>query len=201
MQRLVTRSDTLQQSYWLHLIGRLYYWLSGWTMKGGMPDVAKSVIVVAPHTSNWDFFVFMMGSFVLQIRGQWLGKHTLFVGPVGWIFRKLGGIPIERSANHDFVSQAVKAVEDSTAITLVIAAEGTRKKSDHWKSGFYYVALGAKVPIILAYADYKRKAAGIGPAIYPTGDVEADLAKIRDFYATITPLYPEDRSEVRFKQA
>lgn len=165
-----------------------------------MPDIPKSVIVVAPHTSNWDFLVFLMGSFVLGIRGQWIGKDTIFVGPLGWLFRKLGGIPLDRTVSHDLVGQAVHALQESTAMTLVLSPEGTRKKSDHWKSGFYYFALGAKVPILLAYADYRRKVAGIGPAIWPTGDVEADLAKIRDFYSGITPRYLEQRSEVRFRK-
>lgn len=199
MPRLVTESHTLKQSKWLELIGRAYYRLTGWSMRGQMPDVPKSVIIVGPHTSNWDFFVFMMGSFILRLRGQWMGKHTLFVGPVGWIFRKLGGIPIERSSRHDLVGQAIQAIEKSSAITLVIAAEGTRKKSDHWKSGFYYIALGAKVPIVMAYADFAKKEAGIGPHFIPTGDVEADLKLIRDFYNSVTPKYPEHRSEVRFR--
>lgn len=198
MEMRVHKSNTLKQSGWLGMVGRLYYRLTGWKMCGEMPDIAKSVIVVAPHTSNWDFLVFMMGSFVLGLRGQWLGKHTLFVGPLGWLFRKLGGIPVERSTKHDFVSQAARSITESTAITLVIAAEGTRKKSDHWKSGFYYVAREAGVPIVLAYADYAKKEAGIGPAIYPTADVEADIAKIRDFYAGVTPRYPDQRSDVRF---
>ena len=181
-------------------IGRLYYAMTGWKIDGEMPDIPKSVIVVAPHTSNWDFLVFLMGSFVLGIRGQWIGKHTIFVGPLGWLFRKLGGIPLDRSASHDLVGQAVHALNESTAMTLVLSPEGTRKKSDHWKSGVYYFALGAKVPILLAYSDYSRKAAGIGPMIWPTGDVEGDLAKIRDFYAGITPRYPAQRSDVRFRK-
>jgi len=185
--------------FWIG-VGRLYYWLSGWKIEDPMPNIAKSVIVVAPHTSNWDFLVFLMGSFVLGIRGQWIGKHTIFVGPLGWLFRKLGGIPLDRTASHDLVGQAVRALDESTAMTLVLSPEGTRKKSDHWKSGFYYFALGAKVPILLAYADYRRKVAGIGPAIWPTGDVESDLAKILDFYATITPRYPAQRSDVRFRK-
>ena len=164
-----------------------------------MPPYAKSVIIVGPHTSNWDFMVFMMGSFVLGVRGQWLGKHTLFRGPLGWLLRKIGGIPLDRTSKHDLVEQAVQALKSSTAMTLVLAPEGTRNKADHWKSGFYYFALGAGVPILMAYADYRTKSAGIGAELWPTGHVEADLAKIRDFYATITPRYPELRSEVRFR--
>jgi 1-acyl-sn-glycerol-3-phosphate acyltransferase len=185
---------------WLQAIGRAYYRLAGWRLEGTMPDYAKSVIIVGPHTSNWDFIVFMMGSFVLGIRGQWIGKHTIFWGPLGWLFRKLGGIPLNRSASHDLVGQAVKALKESTAMTLVLAPEGTRKKSDHWKSGFYYFALGAGVPILMAYADYSKKTAGIGAELWPTGNVEADLEKIRAFYNGITPRYPEHRSEVRFRE-
>lgn len=199
MRAEVTQQHSLRLHPWLQAIGRLYYRLTGWRIDGDMPDIPKSVIVVAPHTSNWDFMVFMAGSMVLGIRGQWIGKHTIFVGPLGWLFRKLGGIPLDRSQSHDLVGQAVKAFRESTAMTLVLAPEGTRKKSDHWRSGFYYFALGAGVPILLAYADWAKHTAGIGPVIWPTGDVEADLAKIRDFYAGITPLYPEQRSEVRFR--
>lgn len=182
-------------------VGRLYYRLTGWKLVGEMPDVPKSVIVVAPHTSNWDFMVFMMGSFVLGIRGQWLGKHTLFIGPLGWLFRKFGGIPLDRSSKHDLVSQAVTALKESPQMNLVLSPEGTRKKSDHWKSGFYYFALGAQVPILLAYADYRTKTAGIGATIWPTGDVEADLANIRAFYQGITPRHPGQESDIRFRNA
>jgi 1-acyl-sn-glycerol-3-phosphate acyltransferase len=195
----VVQSHTLRQNPTLSAIGKLYYKLSGWRLEGDMPDIAKSVITVAPHTSNWDFIVFLMGSFVLGIRGQWLGKDAIFIGPLGWLWRKLGGIALDRSSSHNLIEQAAAAFDKSTAMALVLAPEGTRKKTDHWKSGFYYIALRANVPILLAYADYKRKCAGIGPMVWPTGDVEADLAKIRAFYADITPRYPEHRSDVRFR--
>lgn len=184
----------------LRAIGRAYYRLTGWRLEGAMPGYAKSVIIVAPHTSNWDFLVFLMGSFILGVRGQWIGKHTIFVGPLGWLFRKLGGIPLDRTSSHDLVEQAVAALNESTAMTLVLAPEGTRSKSDHWKSGFYHFARGAGVPILMAYADYRTKTAGIGPELWPTGNVEEDLEKIRTFYAGITPKYPEHRSEVRFRE-
>jgi len=198
VDKLVREQHSTRLHPWLQAIGRAYYRLSGWRLEGQMPNYAKSVVIVGPHTSNWDFIVFLMGSFVLGIRGQWLGKDTIFWGPLGWLFRRLGGIPLDRNSSHDLVTQAVEALRNSSEMTLVLAPEGTRKKSNHWKSGFYYFALGAGVPIVMAYADFARKTAGIGGEVWPTGDVDADLAKIRAFYDGVTPRHPEDRSEVRF---
>jgi len=198
-------SATMQESHSLRLhpawqkFGRLMYRVLGWRIVGEYPDVPKSVIIIAPHTSNWDFIYAILASFALGIKGQWLGKDTLFVGPLGWLFRHFGGIPVDRSRRHDFVQQAADAFERSTALTLVLTPEGTRHKTDYWKSGFYHVAVAARVPILLGYVDYRTRTAGIGEVMQPTGNVEQDLATIRAFYGKVQARYESCRSSIEFR--
>jgi 1-acyl-sn-glycerol-3-phosphate acyltransferase len=177
-------------------IARLIYWLIGWRVEAVLPDLPKYVIILAPHTSNLDGFVSFTGEAILTcgfhtIKISWLGKHTLFRGPFGYLMRWLGGIAVDRRARHAFVDQAVQAFNEREHITLGITPEGMRNKSRYWKTGFYYIALGAQAPIVLAYVDYKRKVLGTGPLIRPSGDIQADMAAIRAFYETITARHPE----------
>ncbi len=184
-----------------HWTGRLLLKLFGWKTEGQLPDTTKWVCIVAWHTSNWDFFFGLMTSWVFRMHTSFLGKAPLFKGPFGWFFYAVGGIPVDRSRHHNLVAAAVEAFEKRSNLIFVIAPEGTRRKTEYWKSGFYHIALEAHVPIVLAYLDYGRKVGGVGPVIYPTGDVEADLAKIRAFYETVTPQHPELKGEIRFKDA
>jgi 1-acyl-sn-glycerol-3-phosphate acyltransferase len=182
-----------------HWTGRLLLPLFGWKTEGQLPDSPKWVCVVAWHTSNWDFFFGLLTSWVFRMHTSFLGKAPLFKGPFGWFFRAVGGIPVDRSRHNNMVAAAVDAFKTRPNLIFVIAPEGTRRKTDCWKSGFYQIALQAKVPIVLAYLDYGRKVGGLGPAIHPTGDVEADLAKIREFYDTVTPQHAELKSDLRFR--
>ncbi len=182
-----------------HLTGRLVLRLAGWKVEGQLPDLPKWVCIVAPHTSNYDFFAGLMVSWVFRMRANWLGKHSIFWGPVGWALRRIGGISVERSSHHNLVDEAVAAFAQVERMRLVLAPEGTRKRTEHWKSGFYQVALRAGVPLVLGYLDYGRKAGGLGPTLHLTGNEEEDMAAIAAFYDAVTPRHPELKGPVRLK--
>jgi 1-acyl-sn-glycerol-3-phosphate acyltransferase len=154
----------------------------GWQIQGKLPpEASKCVLIAAPHTSNWDLPYTLMVAFCLRLRVHWLGKASLFRWPFGALMRWLGGIPVDRSRNNSLVASAALAlVNAKTPVQLVIPPEGTRGKT-----GFYFIALEAKVPILLAYMDYTRKVSGLGPVFVPTGDVHKDMAEIKLFYAGI----------------
>ena len=183
-------------AYW---VGRLFLRLFGWKAEGQLPDIPQWVCIVAWHTSNWDFFYGLLVSWVFRIHTSFLAKAPLFKGPFGWFFHAVGGIPVDRTRHHNLVAAAVDAFKNRPHLVFVIAPEGTRRKTDCWKSGFYQIALQANVPLVLAYLDYGRRAGGIGPTVHLTGDIEADLAVIRAFYGTVTARHPELRSDIRFK--
>lgn len=189
----------LQLNPVLYRIGKLFFRLCGWRLVGSYPaDVPKAIILLAPHTSNWDFLFWLFGSFHLNVTGSWLAKHTIFRIPIlGHLLRAIGGVPIDRRKNGNFVEGAIAAMNKRDSMIVVLSPEGTRKKLDHWRSGFYHMALGAGVPVLLGYADYAKRTAGICGRVDLTGDMTADLARIRTFYDTVTPYRPENLSEVR----
>lgn len=169
----------------LGAIARALFRALGWRFEGEIPDVPKLVAIVAPHTSNWDFVVGLIAKWSLELEASWLGKHTLFAGPLGAFFRHLGGIPVDRTSSHDVVAQTIAAFAAHERLLLAIAPEGTRKQVTHWKTGFYHIALGAGVPILLVAFDWKRKVIRFGPTLTPSGDVEKELGWIREQYAGI----------------
>jgi 1-acyl-sn-glycerol-3-phosphate acyltransferase len=181
---------------WLSWFARTILGLFGWQAEGHMPNIPKFVVIGAHHTSNLDGFLLVGMSWVLRTRLHWLGKHTLFRAPFGPLMRAAGGIPVNRKSTRNAVEQVAQAFEERDKLVLVIAPEGTRKKVDHWKTGFYYIALKAQVPIAMGYMDYRRKRAGIGPVFMPTGDIEADMKALQEFYATVTPRYPDQKGAV-----
>ena len=184
----------------LHLIGVAILKILGWKVEGRVPDAPKYVVIVAPHTSNWDYPIALMISWKFRMKGAWFGKSQIFKWPLLCrFFRKTGGIPVDRTRHQGLVGQAVQVFKERDALVLAIAPEGTRAKVDYWKAGFYHIALEANVPIALGYLDFKRKAGGFGPLYQPTGDVDKDLAFISDFFDTITPRHPDRRSAVRFR--
>ncbi|MBI2384145.1 MAG: lysophospholipid acyltransferase family protein [Gammaproteobacteria bacterium] len=172
-------------------IGRTVLHLYGWSMDVRLPNEPKFVVIAAPHTSNWDFVFGLAAILALRVRINFWGKHTLFNRPFGGLMRWLGGIPVERSSPHGVVGQAVAEFRRQKQLILALAPEGTRKRVDKWRSGFYQVAVGARVPIVLAYIDYRRKRVGTGPVLMPSGDYAADLQKIVAFYRGIGPRHPE----------
>jgi 1-acyl-sn-glycerol-3-phosphate acyltransferase len=129
--------------------------------------------------------------FSFRAKGSWMGKDSLFVGPIGPILKWLGGIPIDRSKHGKAVEQAVGVMNDSNRLLMVVSPEGTRSRVNKWKTGFYYIALGAKVPIVLGIADYRRKMVGFGPAFMPTGKLRDDMKVLFEFYRDITPKHPD----------
>jgi len=159
--------------------------LTGWTVDGSLPpDGARSVLIAAPHTSNWDLPYTLMVAFALNLNVRWMGKASIFRFPFGGIMRWLGGIPVDRSQSNNLVAASADSLRSAaTPFQLVVPPEGTRSKTRYWKTGFYYIALAAQVPIVMAYMDYSRKVSGLGPIFRPTGDVEKDMASIKAFYA------------------
>ena len=166
---------------------RAFLRLNGWKIEGALPPGAvRSVLIAAPHTSNWDLPYTLMTGFVLNLNLYWMGKASLFNAPFGPVMRWLGGIAVHREQRNNLVAASAQTLREATGpLQLVVPPEGTRGKTRHWKTGFYFIALQAQVPIVLAYMDYERKVAGLGPEFMPTGDVERDMAEIKRFYAGI----------------
>jgi 1-acyl-sn-glycerol-3-phosphate acyltransferase len=159
--------------------------LNGWKIEGSLPpDGQKSVLIAAPHTSNWDLPYTLMVAFVLRLHIYWMGKEQIFRPPFRGLMMWLGGIPVQRESANNLVAASVQAIQAADGpLQLVVPPEGTRSKVRYWKSGFYYIATGAGVPIVLAYMDYERKVSGLGPVFHPSGDLEADMVRIQAFYA------------------
>jgi 1-acyl-sn-glycerol-3-phosphate acyltransferase len=176
---------------WLAVI---IYWCAGWKVEGKKPDLCKFVIIAAPHTSNWDFLYTLCLGFILRINPRIMMKNAWFFWPLGSFFRWLGAVPVDRSKSNNVVGQSIAAFEHRDDMALVVPPAGTRKKVAYWKTGFYHIAHGAGVPIVLGYLDYRRKAGGIGPTIQPTGDIEQDMAAIRGFYSGISGKYASRES-------
>jgi 1-acyl-sn-glycerol-3-phosphate acyltransferase len=163
----------------------LFLRVTGWQVQGALaPEARKSVFIAAPHTSNWDLPYTLMVAFALGLDIRWMGKASLFRWPFGWFMRWLGGIPVDRSRSNDLVAASALALTEAPgAMQLIVPPEGTRGRTRYWKTGFYYIAAAARVPIVMAYMDYERKVSGLGPIFVPTGDIEADMARIKVFYA------------------
>lgn len=134
-----------------------------------------------------------------DVKMTWVGKDTAFRGPLGWLLRKMGGIPVDRRASNGFVEQMIGLFRKGGPFRLGIAPEGTRSKVRFWRSGFYHIAVGAAVPIVLGYADYKQRVVGLGPVITPTGDIQVDFAQIAAFYNTITAKLPLQQGGIQLR--
>ena len=163
-------------------IGRVALTALRWRIEGELPNRSKLVVIAAPHTSNWDFVVGIAARFALGIDVSWLGKHTLFRGPWSAILRRWGGIPIDRTASHDTVSQIVDVFRVRHAFVLALAPEGTRKHVSEWRTGFWYIAHGASVPIVPVAFDWASRVIVIRAAVETTGDVSEDVARLRGSY-------------------
>ncbi|MCY7410522.1 MAG: 1-acyl-sn-glycerol-3-phosphate acyltransferase [Chitinophagales bacterium] len=170
-----------------------YYNFSGWKLGNRLPEgLKKCVMVVAPHTSGWDFIYGMGANLHLELNATYLAKKELFKWPFKKMFLTLGGVPVDRGKKNKMTEAMVEYINTHEIATIVFPAEGTRKRVTKWKRGFYHVALGANVPIVLAYIDYKEKKAGIGPSFMPSGDIEKDFKIIAEFYKNITARNPEN---------
>ncbi len=173
------------------LLASFILWLQGWKVVGEIPQIKKYVIIAAPHTSNWDFVIGRSFGYMLGIEAKYLGKSQLFKPPFGWFFRLTGGIPVDRTKHNSLVTFTIDLFNQSKELVVGITPEGTRTRVEKWKQGFYHIAEGANVPILLSFMDYKRKEAGVGKIIYPSGDIEKDMSIIEEFYKGVSAKIPE----------
>lgn len=175
--------------------------LGGWRLEGEIPAVRRAVCLAVPHTSNMDgaLLVFLAQSVGMPI--SWMVKDQWGRGPTGPLVRALGGVPVDRSRATGLVGSMIDAFSRQDRLYLVIPPEGTRSRTEHWKSGFYRIALGANVPVVPGWLCFRRKRGGFGPAIDLTGDVRADMDEIRAFYAgkDPQPRYPEKFGPIRLR--
>jgi 1-acyl-sn-glycerol-3-phosphate acyltransferase len=179
---------------------RLARWLlhlMGWQLAGERPTHDHYVLIAAPHTSNWDLPLMLVFAAAFDIKVTWMAKHSLFYAPIGWIMRKLGGMPIARHKSGKIVDAMVEAFETTPHLVLVVPTEGTREKAEYWKSGFYHIARQASVPIVPSFLDFGRKRGGFGPALETTGDMRADMQFFRDFYRGMQGKFPTQFGPIR----
>ena len=171
-------------------LARIVMRLLGWHVEGSLPDIPKFVLIGAPHTSNWDFVLFLGVIFTLRANVRFMGKAELFRWPISSFFRYCGGIPVDRKKSTGLVEQMVQASRESDRFILTIAPEGTRHRVQEWKRGFYHIAKGAGIPIVLAIVDGKHKTVRIGQLFHPTENMEADLKTIQGMFAGIVGINP-----------
>lgn len=181
-------------------LGTSYLRLLGWRLEGQKPTQKKYLILAAPHTSNWDVPLMLAMSYIYGIRVRWMGKHTLFQGPLGPLMRWLGGVPVDRRARNNAVQQMVDYFAGRDELCLMITPEGTRSRAEHWKSGFYHIAQQANVPIVLGLLDFRRKVGGLFDVVHTTDNITADMDRIRAFYQGATGKYPDDFGPVRLHE-
>ena len=173
-----------------HYLAKSMMRLAGWRVEGTLPDLPKFVLVGAPHTSNWDFVLFLGVIFSLRANVRFMGKAELFRFPIGWFFRYCGGVPVDRKKPTGLVEQMVKVSNESEKFILTIAPEGTRHHVQGWKRGFYHIAKSAGIPIVMAIVDGRHKTVRIGQVFHPTEDIEADIKSIQEIFAGIVGIHP-----------
>lgn len=171
--------------------------LISWQVDVTLPEARKYVVIGAPHTTGWDLFYLMLLKLSTGIDMKWVGKDTLFRWPLGVFMRWLGGIPVKRHSKNNFVEQIVAQFRQREELIIAIAPEGSRGKTSYWRTGFYYIALGADVPIALGFIDYPSRVVGIGPSLLPSGDIQVDFSKIKAFYGGKTGRYPERQGDIQ----
>lgn len=174
--------------------------LAGWELVGVRPDCDRYVLIAAPHTSNWDFALMLLFAAAFEINVTWMAKHSLFYPPMGWIMRALGGMPIIRHKSQNVVATMVAAFEAVPHLVLVVPTEGTREKSEYWKSGFYHIARQADVPIVPSFLDFGSKRGGFGPALTTSGDVRDDMQYFREFYRGMQGKFPTQFGPIRLRE-
>lgn len=180
-------------------LGHLWLRSQGWRVVGDVPTPRRFVLIGAPHTSNWDFPYMLAFSWIYGVRIHWMGKHTLFRPPLGWLAYRLGGIAIDRRAAHGLVEQMAQRFAESDELIVAIPPEGTRRRVEYWKSGFYQIAKAAGVPIVLGFLDFGAKEGGLGPMLRPSDDVVRDMDFVRAFYRGKQGKYPEEWAEPRLR--
>ncbi|TNF34576.1 MAG: glycerol acyltransferase [Gammaproteobacteria bacterium] len=190
MQKTVFTTPVVNHLF--RAVARLFLRVSGWRVVGELPaDTPKYVLIGAPHTSNWDFPLMLVAVLHKQLDVRWMGKDALFRGPMGPVMRWLGGIAIDRSQANGLVGQMVDVYRQSESMIVTIPPEGTRKKVERWKTGFYWIAHEAGVPIVLGFADFGKKEVGFGPVFHTSGDIDRDMPLIQAFYKDKQGRHPE----------
>ncbi len=180
------------------LLSRLLKWVifrlyksNGWSAVGEVPQDRRFVLIAAPHTSNWDFLYYMGLVQELGIQPRFMAKASLFRWPIRNFLLDMGGVPVEREKGGNYVQAMAREFAQHDEFMLTIAPEGTRGEVTKWKTGFYQIAMAAQVPIVIGMMDYSRKTGGLGASVMPTGDYEADMAKIKPAYDSVVPKHPE----------
>ncbi len=181
-------------------VSRILMWLTGWKVTGDLPEHKKFILVGEPHTSNWDFILMFGAAYSLRLKVSWLGKDSIFIKPFGTVMRYFGGIPIDRSASHNLVAKTVQLFKESDKFVLVVGPSGTRSKREYWKSGFYWIAHTANIPVVCGCLDFTDKIVHIGFCFVPTGDIKKDMDEIRKFYKGIKGKHPELETDIRLKE-
>lgn len=201
MNRMVTTDWQLgphvpQTKGWLlRSIGLWLLTRAGWRFEGAMPDIPKFVVIVAPHTSNWDFPVGLLAKWALGFDAHWWGKDSLFLPPLGWFMRANGGIPVQRRQSSKVVETTIDAFRTNERFALALAPEGTRKKVTKWRTGFWHVAKGAQVPICCVAFDWTRKVIRLGPTTMPDEDDQAaGIARIRSLFDNVRGFNPAQQA-------
>lgn len=188
METTIFNTPVLSTLY--HYFARFIMRLAGWRVDGKLPDISKFVLIGAPHTSNWDFVLFLGVIFTLKANVRFMGKADLFRWPWGRFFYYCGGVPVDRKKSTGLVEQMVKACNESEHFILTIAPEGTRHHVSDWKHGFYHIAKNAEIPIVMAIVDGKHKTVRIGQVFHPTDNMEADMKAIKEVFEGIIGINP-----------
>ena len=177
----------------LRYVTSLIFWLVGWHVEGQLPDISKYILIGAPHTSNWDFVMFLGVIFHLGENVKFMGKAELFRSPLGWFFYWCGGIPVDRKKSQGLVEQMVTACEKSDKFILTIAPEGTRHYVTEWKMGFYHIAKKAGIPVVMAIVDGTKKTIRVGQVFYLTENMEADMKAIKGYFDGMAGINPRKK--------
>jgi 1-acyl-sn-glycerol-3-phosphate acyltransferase len=175
----------------LHLVGRLWLLAMGWRLEGALPPIPRYVLIVAPHTSNSDFFVGLAAKWALGLRAKWLGKHTIFRGPLDPLLRALGGVPVDRSHPDGTVEAVLAEMQSAPTFVLALAPEGTRRLTEGWKTGFYRIAVAARVPVLPVAFDWSTRTVRLRTPYQPIGDAGVDIPRLRAMYEKRMAKHPE----------
>jgi len=180
----------------IYVIIKFFMKIRSWKIEGAIPSDKKFVLIAAPHTSNWDLVITISLAFLFKVKIYWMGKDAMFRFPFSNIMLWLGGIPIDRTKKNNVVQQTIDVFNQNKEMIITIPPEGTRDKVPYWKTGFYHIAHGANVPIVLGFIDFKRKIGGLGPLLKPTGNIAKDMEKIKEFYSKITGKHKHKTSDL-----
>ena len=185
----------------LKAFAKLILKLIGWHVDVALPEEKKYVMIGAPHTTNWDLPIGLLCFWSVGVRITWVAKKQLFIGPLDYFFRALGGVPVDRSRHTGFIHQVAHQFNEHEEMIFGITPEGTRSRTEYWKTGFYYIALQAKVPICLAYVDFPSRTIGFGKMFTPSGDIDRDFEIIKEFYRHKTGKHPKKQGPIRIKKS